>query len=101
MLETKVIGRTCLYFDEVGSTHSVLEGCDSFPDGMVVIARRQTQGRGRTGNVWMSPDGCAMFSIRMRFLLTSELGRHLSLLQHVASLAIVMAVKSQCTVRES
>ena len=93
MLKTKVLGRTGLYFDVVGSTHSVLEGCDSFPDGLVVIARRQSQGRGRSGNVWMSPEGCAMFSLRMRFPLQSELGRHLPLLQHVVALAIVLAAK--------
>ncbi|XP_046437557.1 biotin--protein ligase-like isoform X1 [Daphnia pulex] len=93
MLKTKVLGRTGLYFDVVGSTHSVLEGCDSFPDGLVVIARRQSQGRGRSGNVWMSPEGCAMFSLRMRFPLQSELGRHLPLLQHIVALAIVLAAK--------
>lgn len=100
LLKTKVLGRTCLYFDTISSTHSVLEGCDSFPDGLVVIARRQTQGRGRSGNVWMSPEGCAMFSMRIRFLLQSELGRHLSLLQHIVALAIVLAVKNlpQCHV---
>lgn len=93
LLKTKILGRTCLYFDVIASTHSVLEGCDSFPDGLVVIARRQTQGRGRSGNVWMSPEGCAMFSMRIRFLLQSELGRHLSLLQHIVALAIVLAMK--------
>ena len=95
MLTTKVLGRTGLYFDVVGSTHSILEGCDSFPDGLVVVARRQSQGRGRMGNVWISAEGCAMFSLRMRFLLNSELGRHLSLLQHIVALAIVLAVKKQ------
>lgn len=86
----------------VGSTHSVLEGCDSFPDGMVVVARRQSHGRGRSSNVWMSPEGCAMFSLRMQFTLQSELGRHLSLLQHIVALAIVLAVKNlpHCQVRE-
>lgn len=94
MLKTKIIGRTCLYFDIVGSTHSVLEGCDLFPDGFAVIARRQTQGRGRSGNIWMSPEGCAMFSMQIQFPLQSELGRHLSLLQHIAALAIVLGVKN-------
>jgi biotin--protein ligase len=94
MLKTKVLGRTGLFFDVVESTHSVLEGCDTFPDGLVVIARRQNQGRGRSGNVWMSPEGCAMFSLRMRFPLQSELGRHLPLLQHIVALAIVLAVKN-------
>lgn len=92
-LKTKILGRTCLYFDVVGSTHSVLEGSDSFPDGLVVVARRQNQGRGRSGNVWMSPEGCAMFSLRMQFSLQSELGRHLSIFQHIVALATVLAAK--------
>lgn len=85
----------------VGSTHSVLEGSDSFPDGLVVVARRQNQGRGRSGNVWMSPEGCAMFSLRMQFSLQSELGRHLSIFQHIVALATVLAAKKlpRCQVR--
>lgn len=50
----------------------------------------------------MSPDGCAVFSLRLEFPLQSQLGRHLSLLQHVTALAIVMAVKNMpdCQVNE-
>ena len=49
---------------------------------------------GRTGNVWMSPEGCAVFSLRLEFALDAMLGKHLSLMQHLAALAIVLAVKS-------
>lgn len=99
MLKTKVLGRTGLYFDVIHSTHAVLQSCEgSLPDGLFVVARRQTKGRGRSGNVWMSPEGCAMFSLRMQFALNSQLGRHLPLLQHMAALAIVLAVKDLCQV---
>ena len=35
-----------------------------------------------------------MFSLRLEFSLQSQLGRHLSLLQHVTALAIVLAIKN-------
>ena len=34
-------------------------------DGAVAIADRQTAGRGRGGNVWLSPAGCAMFNVQL------------------------------------
>ena len=47
-LKTNVIGRTCLYFDVISSTQSVLERCPSIlmANGSAVFARRQTRGRG-------------------------------------------------------
>ena len=42
----------------------------------------------------MSPEGCAVFSLRLEFALDAMLGKHLSLMQHLAALAIVLAVKS-------
>lgn len=55
-LNTKVIGRDIHYFDTLDSTNScakrlAYEGC---PEGTVVIADCQTQGRGRLGRTWES-----------------------------------------------
>lgn len=49
---------------------------------------------GRGGNAWLSPDGCAMYSLQLHIPLDSILGRHISLLQHLSALATVSAVCS-------
>ncbi|MCR4424753.1 MAG: biotin--[acetyl-CoA-carboxylase] ligase [Firmicutes bacterium] len=44
------------YFDEVDSTNTVARDMarSGAPDGAVIVARRQTAGRGRLGRVWFS-----------------------------------------------
>lgn len=49
---------------------------------------------GRGGNIWLSPEGCAMFSLQLHIPLKSELGRLLPFLQHTVSLAIVNSICS-------
>ena len=49
---------------------------------------------GRGGNVWISPEGCAMFSLHIKLLLSSPLGQKLSFIQHITTLAVVEAVTS-------
>ena len=48
---------------------------------------------GRGGNVWLSPKGCAMFSLHVRLKLHTSLGQRVSYLQHITSLAVVEAVR--------
>ena len=48
---------------------------------------------GRGGNVWISPEGCAMFSAHVRVDLMSNLGQRVAYLQHIASLAAVEAIR--------
>ena len=43
----------------------ILGGASLLP-GLVVLADQQTQGRGRGGNLWISPPGCAMFSLQVK-----------------------------------
>uniref|UniRef100_T1J4N2 BPL/LPL catalytic domain-containing protein n=1 Tax=Strigamia maritima TaxID=126957 RepID=T1J4N2_STRMM len=59
---------------------------------VIAVAKRQTKGKGRSGNDWLSPDGCAMFSVPLVFNLKSKLGKHPTWLQHLAALAMVEAV---------
>ena len=56
---------------------------------------------GRSGNSWLSPDGCAMFSVHVRISTSSFLGQRVSFIQHLMSLAVVLAVrqKPHCDVR--
>lgn len=64
-LRTRLIGRQVYCFDEVGSTqdmaHSLAAG--GVLDGCLVIAERQTQGKGRIGKEWVSPEGGLWFSL--------------------------------------
>ena len=47
---------------------------------------------GRGGNAWLSPLGCAMFTLPLKLTLTSKLGQRVSFLQHMVSLAVVRSV---------
>ena len=47
---------------------------------------------GRGGNVWLSPEGCAMFSVYVKVPLHSELGRSAAYIQHLTSLAVVESI---------
>lgn len=49
-------------------------------------------GRGR--NAWLSPVGCAMFTVGLQVELSSRLGQRIPFLQHLAALAVVEAVRT-------
>ena len=49
--------------------------------------------QGRSGNSWLSLDGCAMFSVHVRVSTSSHLGQRVSFVQHLMSLAVVLAVR--------
>ncbi|KAM7374926.1 hypothetical protein PAMP_007557 [Pampus punctatissimus] len=94
-LKTSVLGRTLLYAEVVTSTMDLLEGLSlRLPKdlGLIAIAARQTQGRGRGRNAWLSPLGCAMFTLSVQVELSSRLGQRIPFLQHLAALAVVEAV---------
>ena len=58
-----------LKFDEIDSTNNYMkDNIPSFENYDIVSAKVQTSGRGRRGNVWLSPEGMALFS----FLLKPE-----------------------------
>lgn len=61
--------------------------------GFVVIPRQQTEGAGRLKNRWLSPIGCAAFSLQMHIPLDSNMGMRLSMIQHMVMVAIVSALK--------
>ncbi len=48
---------------------------------------------GRGSNQWTSPLGCALFTIQFDINLQSLLGQRLSLLQLLASVAILQAIE--------
>ena len=58
-----------LKFNEIDSTNDYMKkNISSFENYDIVSAKIQTSGRGRRGNIWLSPEGMALFS----FLLKPE-----------------------------
>jgi BirA family biotin operon repressor/biotin-[acetyl-CoA-carboxylase] ligase len=57
LLNTHDLGRTLHWFEEVGSTNDVAKALaeEGAAHGEVVVAERQTAGRGRRGRSWVSP----------------------------------------------
>lgn len=71
--------------DEIPSTNTYLkENASNYPNKMVLIAQRQTNGRGRYNRVWVSDDDC-IFSI----LLKKNGAYHI-----IAPLALCLALSS-------
>ncbi|KAJ7996983.1 hypothetical protein DPEC_G00224190 [Dallia pectoralis] len=96
-LETRRLGHTLLYAHVTPTTMDLLEGLMlKLPEemGLVAVAAQQTQGKGRGGNAWLSPLGCAMFSVHVQVSVSSRLGQRISFLQHLAALAVVEAVRT-------
>ncbi|KAM9728585.1 biotin--protein ligase isoform 1-T1 [Menidia menidia] len=94
-LRTSHLGQVLLYAEVVTSTMDLLEGMTvHLPDdvGLIAVAAQQSQGRGRGRNAWLSPLGCAMFTLRVRVELSSKLGQRIPFLQHLVALAVVEAV---------
>ncbi|XP_032674789.1 biotin--protein ligase isoform X2 [Odontomachus brunneus] len=94
MLDTKKLGRLVIYADVLTSSMHVTD-CTLLEHGLAVIPRQQTKGLGRGRNMWLSPIGCAMFTLQMHFELNSVIGSRISILQHYIAVAIVHAVRSK------
>jgi len=64
-LKTKKIGKKAYYFDSIDSTQNqaLKMSEDSASDGTIIIAAKQTGGKGRSGRRWISPKGGIWFSI--------------------------------------
>ena len=66
-LQTKVIGREIVVFEETTSTNDAVERMIQSREGLVVFAESQTKGRGRHARPWVSPRGKGLwFSVLLR-----------------------------------
>lgn len=68
-LHTRVLGQAdWIWLKETGSTNQVaaLEALNGAPSGLVVVARRQNEGRGSKGHTWVHLPGSLSFSIIIR-----------------------------------
>jgi len=94
-LNTDYIGRTFVYADELSSTNTFLMDKQNGynQNGTVVLAEKQTSGKGRKDRVWYSaPESNLTFSI----LLTKDkfLTNNSSLINFAASLAIAFSIEN-------
>nr|XP_027196314.1 biotin--protein ligase-like [Dermatophagoides pteronyssinus] len=92
-LRTESIGRSLLFQNVTESTMKMANNVSKI-DGIVAIANYQTTGLGRSDNQWLSPFGCAMFTINLHVPYTSGLLSKITLIQHIASLSVIMALPS-------
>lgn len=86
-LRTRTLGRSIHCFDEVDSTQNVAHRLvqDGAPEGTLVLAERQTAGRGRLGRHWHSPKGKGIYmSLVVKPAIPLHLTPHLTLLAAVA-----------------
>ncbi|XP_078265807.1 biotin--protein ligase isoform X3 [Rhinoraja longicauda] len=96
-LQTQLLGQLIFFSEVIPTTMDVFDGLMlQLPEevGLIAIAVRQTQGKGRGQNIWISPIGSAMFTIQVRIQLNSQLGHNISFLQHLVALAAVESVLS-------
>ncbi|XP_077930441.1 biotin--protein ligase isoform X2 [Halichoerus grypus] len=96
-LQTKRLGKVILFAEVTPTTMNLLDGLMfEIPQemGLIAIAVRQTQGKGRGVNAWLSPMGCAASTLLISIPLRSQLGQRIPFVQHLMSLAVVEAVRS-------
>lgn len=89
------IGRNCYFYEETGSTNTEAKKLadEGAPEGTLVVADRQTAGKGRRGRSWDSPAGQ---NIYFTLLLRPEFSPNLApMLTLVMALAVAEAVKEE------
>ncbi|XP_016982089.2 biotin--protein ligase isoform X2 [Drosophila rhopaloa] len=91
-LKTEHIGRLIIYAPVVSSSMHVINNLELI-NGLAVLPVQQTSGVGRSNNQWLSPLGCAMFSLQLHLAMDSALGSRLPLLQHLIGAAIVNSLR--------
>jgi BirA family biotin operon repressor/biotin-[acetyl-CoA-carboxylase] ligase len=93
-LATEIIGKKIVYRPEVDSTNRVLHelAVQGEPEGTVVLAERQTAGKGRLGRAWTSPDGGIWMSILLRPSLPPYKVQLITLLTAVAAVEATAAL---------
>jgi BirA family biotin operon repressor/biotin-[acetyl-CoA-carboxylase] ligase len=97
-LNTSVFGKSgIVYFRETDSTNvraKYLAG-DGAPEGTVVVAEKQTQGKGRKGRTWFSPAGEGIYtSIILRPPISPNEAPKLTLMASVAIAEALLSLTS-------
>lgn len=96
-LKTRIIGKDIRLLPEVVSTNTLgMEmAARGAPEGTVVIAERQTGGRGRLGRTWISPKGNVYLSV----ILRPDIPTHKApLITLMGAVATASAIRKECEV---
>jgi len=95
-LNTSVFGKVgYVYYDETDSTNIRAQAlaCSGYPEGTVVVAERQTSGRGRRGRSWYSPAGQGIY---MTIILRPDLPwQHISRVSLLAAVAVAETLEEE------
>ncbi|RZF46937.1 hypothetical protein LSTR_LSTR011768 [Laodelphax striatellus] len=91
-LRTRRLGRLGVFCKVMTSSMHVVD--TRLVDGFIVVPRSLTRGVGRGENVWLSPDGCALFSLQIHVTSESQFQGRLGFLQHCVTLAAVLCVRA-------
>jgi BirA family biotin operon repressor/biotin-[acetyl-CoA-carboxylase] ligase len=97
-LKTKSIGQQAYYFDSIDSTQNqaLKMADDPANEGVVIVAEKQTGGRGRSGRKWVSPKGGIWISI----ILQPEFDISITTLFPIASaLALSIAIEKTFSIK--
>ena len=102
-LETRALGRTLLLLEEVTSTSDVARADaqdGTARDGYLVLAERQTAGRGRRGRSWVAPPGENLsFSLVLRPALAIEEAPSLTLAAAVGCRDALAALGAEAEIK--
>jgi len=101
-LSTNYIGKKIYYFPELKSTNimakeKTLHRAEGIDEGRLIIAERQSAGKGRLGREWFSPAGGIWLSV---ILYPQLLPSYISRITLMTAVAVVRAIKI-CTQIES
>ena len=92
-LKTKLIGKRVYYFEEIDSSQNFAQNiaADKKENGTIIIAEKQTSGRGRLDRKWTSPKGGIWFSliIHPKFDVSSS-----TLIPILSAVALSKSIKS-------
>jgi BirA family biotin operon repressor/biotin-[acetyl-CoA-carboxylase] ligase len=94
-LSTNYVGKKIYYFPELKSTNimakeKALHRAEGIDEGTLIIAERQSAGKGRLGREWFSPVGGIWFSIILYPQLSPS---YISRITLMTAVAVVKAIK--------
>jgi len=89
-----IIGREIIYFDSTTSTNDAaieIAREREYPEGIVIVAEMQTDGKGRLGRRWVSPPGVNLyFTVLLKALFPPT---QVSIITLAAAVAAVSAIR--------
>lgn len=83
-------------YDKITSTNDYLKrDYDKYPNNVVIVAKKQTAGKGRKGRTFVSPDGGLYFSILLKGIGTDKI----PFITPMAAIAVVRALSKRISKR--